>query len=81
MKDLYADIIVDISQEKLDKTFQYLVPKEMEPEIEEGKKVRIPLWKGGQRDYRLCGGPFFRTQNRGGADKAYIGCRRAGNGD
>ena len=48
MKDLYADIIVDISQEKLDKTFQYLVPKEMEPEIEEGKKVRIPFGKGGR---------------------------------
>ena len=49
MKDLYADIIVDISQEKLDKTFQYLVPKEMEPEIEEGKKVRIPLERGEER--------------------------------
>ena len=48
MKDLYADIIVDISQEKLDKTFQYLVPKEMKPEIEEGKKVRIPFGKGGR---------------------------------
>ena len=48
MKDLYADIIVDISQEKLDKTFQYLVPKEMESQIEEGKKVRIPFGKGGR---------------------------------
>ena len=48
MKDLYADIIVDISQEKLDKTFQYQVPKEMEPQIEEGKKVRIPFGKGGR---------------------------------
>ena len=48
MKDLYADIIVDISQEKLDKTFQYLVPEEMESQIEEGKKVRIPFGKGGR---------------------------------
>lgn len=48
MKDLYADIIVDISQEKLDKTFQYLVPKELESEIEEGKKVRIPFGNGGR---------------------------------
>ena len=48
MKDLYADIIVDISQEKLDKTFQYRVPKEMESRIEEGKKVRIPFGKGGR---------------------------------
>lgn len=46
MKDLYADIIVDISQEKLDKTFQYRVPGELEARIEEGKKVRIPFGKG-----------------------------------
>lgn len=48
MKDLYADIIVDISQEKLDKTFQYLVPSEMASRIETGKKVRIPFGKGGR---------------------------------
>ncbi len=48
MKDLYADIIVDISQEKLDKTFQYRVPEEMETHIEVGKKVRIPFGKGGR---------------------------------
>lgn len=48
MKDLYADIIVDISQEKLDKTFQYRVPGELEARIEEGKKVRIPFGKGGR---------------------------------
>ena len=48
MKDLYADIIVDISQEKLDKTFQYLVPKELASRIEEGKKVRIPFGNGGR---------------------------------
>ena len=46
MKDLYADIIVDISQEKLDKTFQYLVPPEMVFQIEAGKKVRIPFGNG-----------------------------------
>ena len=46
MKDLYADIIVDISQEKLDKTFQYLVPPEMVSQIEAGKKVRIPFGNG-----------------------------------
>lgn len=48
MKDLYADIIVDISQEKLDKTFQYLVPQELAARIEEGKKVRIPFGNGGR---------------------------------
>ena len=48
MKDLYADIIVDISQEKLDKTFQYLVPPEMAAQVEAGKRVRIPFGNGGR---------------------------------
>ena len=29
----YADIIVDISHEKLDKSFQYLVPQQLEEQI------------------------------------------------
>ena len=33
---LYADVIVDISHEKLDRSFQYLVPREMEDEIHVG---------------------------------------------
>ena len=32
----YADIIVDISHEKLDKSFQYLVPEKMKDEIQVG---------------------------------------------
>jgi len=39
----YANIIVDISHEKLDKTFQYLVPKELEQEIALGVLVDIPF--------------------------------------
>ena len=33
---MYADIIVDISHEKLDRSFQYRVPLEMEDEIQVG---------------------------------------------
>ena len=33
---IYADIIVDISHEKLDRSFQYLVPEELEGEIRIG---------------------------------------------
>lgn len=40
---IYANIIVDISIEKLDKTFQYLVPEELESKIAEGMQVRIPF--------------------------------------
>ena len=43
---IYADIIVDISHEKLDRSFQYRVPKELEAEIQLGMVVTIPFGKG-----------------------------------
>lgn len=46
---LYADIIIDISLEKLDRTFQYLVPKELEDEIAVGMPVEVPFGKGGRK--------------------------------
>ena len=46
MSRLYADIIVDISQEKLDKTFQYEIPENLISQTEIGKKVRIPFGNG-----------------------------------
>ncbi len=39
----YANIIVDISHEKLDKTFQYLIPAELENEVRVGVLVDIPF--------------------------------------
>ena len=39
----YANIIVDISHEKLDKTFQYLIPEELETEIRVGVMVEVPF--------------------------------------
>ncbi len=39
----YANIIVDISHEKLDKTFQYLVPEHLVSEISVGVLVDIPF--------------------------------------
>lgn len=46
MSRIYADIIVDISEEKLDKTFQYEIPKELLEQVEIGRKVRIPFGNG-----------------------------------
>lgn len=40
---MYANIIVDISHEKVDKTFQYLVPKELEGSLSEGMRVEVPF--------------------------------------
>ena len=39
----YANIIVDISHEKLDKTFQYLIPEERMEEVRVGVLVDIPF--------------------------------------
>ena len=39
----YANIIIDISHEKLDKTFQYRIPPEIKDEITEGMQVIVPF--------------------------------------
>lgn len=42
----YADIIVDISLEALDRIFQYIVPEKMAREIRVGSQVIVPFGKG-----------------------------------
>ena len=39
----YANVIVDISHEKLDKTFQYLIPQDIAKEVRVGSLVDIPF--------------------------------------
>ncbi len=46
MREQYADIIVDISHEKLDKTFQYRVPQSLQDKLEPGMCVQIPFGNG-----------------------------------
>ncbi len=43
---MYADIIVDITHEKLDRVFQYKVPGDMEGNLTEGMEVVIPFGRG-----------------------------------
>ncbi|MDO4306404.1 MAG: primosomal protein N' [Eubacteriales bacterium] len=43
---IYADIIVDISHEKVDRSFQYRVPEELEKDIRVGAVVTIPFGNG-----------------------------------
>lgn len=45
----YADVIIDISHEKLDKTFQYAVPEELADSVQIGTQVVIPFGKGDRR--------------------------------
>lgn len=42
----YADIIVDITHEKLDRTFQYRIPEALEDKIFPGSQVKIPFGNG-----------------------------------
>ena len=42
----YANVIVDISLEKLDRTFQYRVPEALESSLEAGMQVRVPFGNG-----------------------------------
>ena len=44
----YANVIVDISLEKLDRTFQYRVPEALESSLEAGMQVRVPFGNGGR---------------------------------
>lgn len=43
---LYADIIIDISVEKLDKTFQYRIPEALRESVVPGASVMIPFGRG-----------------------------------
>ena len=46
MNERYADIIVDITHEKLDRTFQYQIPPELEGRVQAGTRVKIPFGGG-----------------------------------
>ena len=39
----YASVIVDISHEKLDRVFQYRVPKELQNRLQAGMQVEVPF--------------------------------------
>lgn len=43
---MFADIIVDISHEALDRTFQYRIPETLLNDVEVGSFVKVPFGKG-----------------------------------
>ncbi len=43
---MFADVIIDIQHEKLDKIFQYHIPGNMEGKLEPGMEVLVPFGKG-----------------------------------
>ena len=46
---MFADIIVDLSVESLDRTFQYRIPAQWEDGVQIGSRVVIPFGKGNRR--------------------------------
>lgn len=44
----FADIIVNITSEKLDRTFQYIIPREMVSILKPGMQVKVPFGSGGR---------------------------------
>ena len=47
----FADVIVDISVEELDKTFQYIIPEDLEDIIGIGDRVSIPFGRSQRTGY------------------------------
>ena len=43
---MFANIIIDITHEKLDKIFQYRIPSELEGMLEVGAEVEVPFGRG-----------------------------------
>lgn len=46
MSQKYADIIIDISHYAIDKTFQYIIPRELEEDVTVGMQVAVPFGQG-----------------------------------
>ncbi len=46
MTKRYADVIIDISHEKVDRPFQYKIPEELSEAIFPGVRVHVPFGKG-----------------------------------
>ena len=45
-KNIYADVIIDISHEKVDRPFQYLIPAVLQDKLTVGVGVFVPFGKG-----------------------------------
>lgn len=48
MTERYADVIIDIAHEKVDRVFQYRIPEELSEAVRPGIQVRVPFGRGNQ---------------------------------
>ncbi len=49
MSQKYADIIIDISHEAIDRTFQYIIPEDLEDSLEVGMQVSVPFGQANRK--------------------------------
>lgn len=48
MTERYADVIIDIAHEKVDRVFQYRIPEELSEQVRPGVQVHVPFGNGNQ---------------------------------
>ena len=48
MTERYADVIIDIAHEKVDRIFQYRIPEELAEAVQPGVRVHVPFGRGNQ---------------------------------
>ena len=49
MTERYADVIIDIAHEKVDKVFQYRIPQELAQAVYPGVQVLVPFGRGNRQ--------------------------------
>ncbi|MBE6017513.1 MAG: primosomal protein N' [Lachnospiraceae bacterium] len=42
----FADVVIDISHEAVDRTFEYIIPEELEGIVKKGSQVQVPFGRG-----------------------------------
>ena len=58
----FAKVIVDISLDKIDRPFDYIIPENLESKIQAGTPVIIPFWPdGAPNDNHLTGEEGLRV--------------------
>ena len=55
---MYANVIIDISHEKLDRTFQYRIPEQLLPEI----TVPVIIFSGESKGHHSTMGEYYKSQ-------------------
>ena len=66
---MFADIIIDITHEKLDKVFQYRIPSHLEGMLKVGTEVVVPFGKGNKEINGYVTGFSERAEYAGAEDR------------